>query len=136
MALNCGLPGAGVAICARGLEALKATAQEIKDATGSQVISIRADMTSPEDIKLLVFSTVQALGEIDILVNNAVNSTSGRASELPDGDIGYGSLHDFRGGNALPGCSLFNQPHLPLGSRAAGMYAVDQNPIGGDVVGQ
>ena len=34
-------------------------------------------MTSPEDIKMLVFSTVQALGEIDILVNNAVNSTSG-----------------------------------------------------------
>ena len=31
-----------------------------------------------------MFSTVQALGEIDILVNNAVNSTSGRASELSD----------------------------------------------------
>ena len=76
--------GAQVAICARGLEALKATAQEIKDATESQVISIRADMTSAEDIKMLVFSTVQALGEIDILVNNAVNSTSGRASELSD----------------------------------------------------
>ena len=76
--------GAEVAICARGLEALKATAQEIKEVTGSQVISIRADMTSADDIKLLVFSTVQALGEIDILVNNAVNSTSGRASELSD----------------------------------------------------
>ena len=75
--------GAEVVVCARGLEALKATAREIKDATGSQVISIRADMTSAEDIKMLVFSTVQALGEIDILVNNAVNSTSGRASELP-----------------------------------------------------
>ena len=76
--------GVQVAVCARGLEALKATAQEIKEATGSQVISIRADMTSAEDIKMLVFSTVQALGEIDILVNNAVNSTSGRASELSD----------------------------------------------------
>ena len=76
--------GASVAICARGMETLKATAQEIKDATGSQVISIRADMTSGEDVKMLVFSTVQALGEIDILVNNAVNSTSGRASELSD----------------------------------------------------
>ncbi len=67
--------GAEVAVCVRGLEALKATAREIKDATGSQVISIRADMTSGEDVKMLVFSTVQALGEIDILVNNAVNST-------------------------------------------------------------
>ena len=45
--------GAEVAVCARGLDSLKATAREIKDATGSQVISIRADMTSAEDIKML-----------------------------------------------------------------------------------
>ena len=76
--------GTNVAICARGLDELKNTAREIKEATGSQVIPIRADMTSAEEVKMLVFSTVQALGEIDILVNNAVNSTSGRASELPD----------------------------------------------------
>lgn len=76
--------GVNVAICARGLEALKETAAEIREATGSRVISIRADMTSPEDIKLLVFATVQEFGEVDILVNNAVNSTTGRASELPD----------------------------------------------------
>ena len=76
--------GANVAICSRGLDELKNSAREIKDATGSQIIPIRADMTSAEDVKMLVFSTVQALGEIDILVNNAVNSTSGRASELPD----------------------------------------------------
>ena len=76
--------GTNVAICARGFDELKTTAREIKEATGSQVIPIRADMTSAEDVKMLVFSTVQALGEIDILVNNAVNSTSGRASELPD----------------------------------------------------
>ena len=42
--------------------------------------SIRADMTSPEDVKMLVFSTVQELGEVDILVNNAVNSTGGRVT--------------------------------------------------------
>ena len=39
--------GAEVAICARGLEALKVTAQEIKDATGSQVISIRGRHDQP-----------------------------------------------------------------------------------------
>ena len=76
--------GVNVAICARGLEALKATAAEIRDATGSKVISVRADMTSAEDVKMLVFATVQEFGEVDILVNNAVNSTTGRASELPD----------------------------------------------------
>ena len=76
--------GVNVAICARGLETLKQTAQEIRDATGARVVPVRADMTSPEDIKMLVFATVQELGEVDILVNNAVNSTTGRASELPD----------------------------------------------------
>ena len=76
--------GVSVAVCARGLDVLKESAREINDATGRRVIPIRADMTSAEDIKMLVFSTVKALGEIDILVNNAVNSTSGRASELPD----------------------------------------------------
>jgi len=76
--------GTNVAVCARGMEALKDAAREIEQATGSKVVPIRADMTSPEDIKMLVFSTVQELGEIDILVNNAVNSTTGRASELAD----------------------------------------------------
>lgn len=76
--------GAKVAICARGLDALKQTAREIQDETGSTIIPIRADVTSNEDIKMLVWSTVSELGNIDILVNNAVNSVSGRASELPD----------------------------------------------------
>jgi NAD(P)-dependent dehydrogenase (short-subunit alcohol dehydrogenase family) len=76
--------GASVAICARGLDALKQTAREIQDATGSTVVPIRADMTSSEDITMLVWSTITELGHIDILVNNAVNSTTARASELPD----------------------------------------------------
>lgn len=76
--------GVNVAICARGLETLKQTAAEIREATGSKVVPIRTDMTSAEDIKMLVFYTVQEFGEIDILVNNAVNSTTGRASELSD----------------------------------------------------
>ena len=76
--------GAKVAICARGLDTLKQTAREIQDSTGSTVVPIRADMTSTEDITMLVWSTITELGHIDILVNNAVNSTTARASELPD----------------------------------------------------
>ena len=76
--------GANVAICARGLDTLKQTAREIQDATGSTVVPIRADMTSVEDITMLVWSTINELGHIDILVNNAVNSTTARASQLPD----------------------------------------------------
>jgi 3-oxoacyl-[acyl-carrier protein] reductase len=76
--------GAKVAICARGMEALKETAREIQGATGATVIPIRADVTSGEDIKMLVWSIVNELGNVDILVNNAVNSVSGKVTELPD----------------------------------------------------
>ena len=37
--------GVQVAICARGLEALEETAQEIETATGQPVLAIQADMT-------------------------------------------------------------------------------------------
>ena len=84
VALALAREGAKVAICARGFDILKQTAREIQEATGSTVIPIRADMTSAEDIGLLVWSTISELGHIDILVNNAVNSTTARASELPD----------------------------------------------------
>jgi 3-oxoacyl-[acyl-carrier protein] reductase len=41
-------------------------------------------MTVPKDIVNLVRETVNGLGKLDILVNNAVNSTSDRASQIPD----------------------------------------------------
>ncbi len=76
--------GCSVAICARGEEALNAAAAEISDSTDANVIAIRADMTSLEEIVSLVQQTVDGLGRLDILVNNAVNSTSDRASRIPD----------------------------------------------------
>ena len=76
--------GCAVAICARGETDLHAAAAEISDATGARVIPIRADMTVPEDIVGLVQEAVAELGKLDILVNNAVNSTSDRASQIPD----------------------------------------------------
>ncbi len=76
--------GCAVAICARGAADLNAAAAEIADATGSRVIPVRADMTVPEDIVNLVSESVSGLGRLDILVNNAVNSTSDRASTIPD----------------------------------------------------
>jgi NAD(P)-dependent dehydrogenase (short-subunit alcohol dehydrogenase family) len=76
--------GVHVAICARGIEALQKTAVEIEAATGSRALPVRADMTSLTDIQQLVATTVQELGGLDILVNNAVNSVPGTFMELPD----------------------------------------------------
>ena len=76
--------GADVAICARGVEALEEAAGEIHSRTGRRVVSVRADMTAPEDIQNLVASTITDLGGVDILVNNAVNSVAAPFMELPD----------------------------------------------------
>jgi 3-oxoacyl-[acyl-carrier protein] reductase len=62
--------GARVAICARS-EALEATAEEIKSATGAQILPIRADVSRQEDVDHLVKTTLDKFGQIDILFVNA-----------------------------------------------------------------
>lgn len=62
--------GGRVAICARS-EALEATAEEIKSATGAQILPIRADVSKQEDVGRLVKATLDKFGQIDILFVNA-----------------------------------------------------------------
>ena len=76
--------GARVAICARGVEDLQATAQEIEAETGQAALVVQTDMMLLEEIQQLVATTVSELGGLDILVNNAVNSVPGQFMELPD----------------------------------------------------
>jgi NAD(P)-dependent dehydrogenase (short-subunit alcohol dehydrogenase family) len=76
--------GVSVAICARGSEELKHTAQEIETDTGIKVLPVRADMKSVDDIRSLVSATVQEFGGLDILVNNAASTIRGSILNLPD----------------------------------------------------
>jgi len=78
--------GVDVAICARGMEDLEDAAAEIRAKTGHKALAVQADMGDPEDIKNLVATTVAELGGVDILVNNAVNSTAAPFMELADED--------------------------------------------------
>lgn len=59
--------GADLVLNARGAEALEATAKEIRETYGVDVIAVAADITS-EDGRAKV---LDAAGDIDILVNNA-----------------------------------------------------------------
>ena len=85
-ALALALEGSDIAICARGVEDLEDAAAEIRSKSGRNVLSIRADMNSLDDIKNLVSRTVGELGGVDILVNNAVNSVAAPFMELADED--------------------------------------------------
>lgn len=70
IALGLAEEGAKLSICARDERQLEETANEIKSATSTQILAVKADLTREDDIHRLVASTAQEFGGIDILVNN------------------------------------------------------------------
>ena len=62
--------GVHLALCARS-EALEATAAELRDETGVDVLAIRTDLTAPEQIEAFVRSAQSHFGRVDILILNA-----------------------------------------------------------------
>ncbi len=78
--------GADVAICARGKEQLKRTAQEIAHDTGRRVLAAAADVTSTRDVMELVETVIKRLGRLDILVCNAGGPPPGPSLNFSDED--------------------------------------------------
>jgi len=68
--------GARVSICARGAEALAATRKEIA-AAGPYAHAQACDLASEAEIAHYIESAAEALGGIDVLVNNATASAPG-----------------------------------------------------------
>jgi short-subunit dehydrogenase len=62
--------GAKIAICARSEEQLEKARKELAS-MGADVIAIRADVTSRNEVKTLVKEVVAQFGRIDVLINNA-----------------------------------------------------------------
>lgn len=78
--------GARVVIASRGEEALRATADEIRAATGADVLPVVADVTQAADIDALVSAAQSAFGDVDILVNNAGGPRPGTFTDMSDED--------------------------------------------------
>ena len=66
-AMSLAREGVSVVITARGREALEATADEIRKATGAKVVAVAGDITTPEGRT----QALEACPQPDILVNNA-----------------------------------------------------------------
>ena len=79
--------GASVAVTARSLDAAKEAALAITDKTGSKAIGIRAEVTSRSDVEAMVARTVDALGGLHVLVNNAGINKRGLIEDLPEEDF-------------------------------------------------
>ncbi len=62
--------GAGLAVCARGGEALRKV-KEKAEAYGTEVLAISADISQTRDMERFVTLAQSAYGSIDVLINNA-----------------------------------------------------------------
>lgn len=78
--------GADVAICARKAEPLQKVADEIAKETGQQIVAIAADLTKDEDARNFVTKAHEALGRIDIMINNAGAAPGGVIENLSEDD--------------------------------------------------
>lgn len=83
VALELAGQGVHVAICGRTRTSLDKTAAEVR-AFGVSCWSYEADVSRLEDVERLVSNTTSNAGRIDLLVNNAVTSTSAPFDQQTD----------------------------------------------------
>src|SRR5471032_996509 len=78
--------GVDVAICARRKDVLEATAAEIARATNRKIVAIPADLRKDADAKNFIEKAHEALGRIDIMINNAGSAPGGVLEHLTEDD--------------------------------------------------
>ncbi|MEK6709594.1 MAG: SDR family oxidoreductase [Nitrospinota bacterium] len=78
--------GAQVSICARRPEPLERAAEQMRQETGAQVFSFTADMSRAEDCGRVVGQAAEAMGGLDILVNNVGQIKLAGITEISDAD--------------------------------------------------
>jgi len=70
--------GARLIICSRRTEIIERVANDIKGATGVEVIGVAADVSKSSDVARLVSTGVERFGRIDILVTNTGGPPAGQ----------------------------------------------------------
>lgn len=76
--------GCRLAICARDSDRLSATAEEIRKATGVEVLALPADVSKADSLDRFFDTVFQVYGHVDILINNSGGPTVGRCLNLED----------------------------------------------------
>src|SRR5580693_6417600 len=86
IALGLAREGVDVAICARRSGPLEEAAATIARQTNRKIVAIPADLTKDADAKNFVEQGHQALGRVDIMVNNAGSAPGGVIEHLSEDD--------------------------------------------------
>ena len=108
--------GCDVAIAARDMVTLQATAHEIARETGAKVVAVPVDTGDDASVDAMVAKVVEALGGLDILVNNAAKAGGQAAppklAEITDeafwGDVNVKVMGYIR-------CARAAAPHMIAG---------------------
>jgi NAD(P)-dependent dehydrogenase (short-subunit alcohol dehydrogenase family) len=78
------LEGVDVAIAARTLEPLEAAARELEQETGRRIVPLVVDVANDESVNAMVARAADALGGVDILVNNAAVPGGRKVAAIED----------------------------------------------------
>ena len=76
--------GANIMICSRNAEELAAAAAEIGDGLSVRVEWMMADLSQRGEAQRLAEETLQRMGRVDVLVNNAGSNVPQRADQITD----------------------------------------------------
>lgn len=76
--------GAKVVISARDKKILSATAAEIHQETGTDILAVPTDVSREKDLEKLISKTIKKFGRVDILVNNAGGPPPGDFESVTD----------------------------------------------------
>lgn len=82
MAAGLASAGADVLLVSRNEEEVTAAAKQIAADFGHRAVAVRADVTSPDDVDVMVNRAMTEFGKIDILINNAGTNIRGPIDEL------------------------------------------------------
>ncbi len=80
--------GSKVSICARGEADLASTADALRD-VGAEVVAVQADVSKAAEVEKVFDATMDAFGQIDVLVNNAGEGALGRFFDTSDSEWEY-----------------------------------------------
>lgn len=116
--------GARLSLAARNAERLDALVRECQNRGGS-AIAIPTDVSDEQNCQALIDQTVQHVGRIDMLVNNAGMSVVGEFAELPNLELFNRVMEvNFSG---LVQCTYYAPPYL----KDSGGRVVNVSSLGG-----